>query len=297
MRDFLAIVEKSRQSLNAGVIGMNFRNRHMVDYLNSRPEMAVARDKIATKERLTQYGIATPATLITIRRGRDIGKAIDGLESLKKPFVVKPSRSARGRGILLCSSIDTEGITKLSGEHLPREELIFHLHQILHGEFSFGRPSDTILIEEMVTPDRNWILKGLPGPPDLRIVVCMGKILLAMARLPTSSSDGRANLHCGAVGVGIDPSDGKTRGGVLLDRPVENHPDFDVSLDGHSVEDFDKCMDLALRCCEAFQLGFMGVDIMRDVESGPMVIEVNARPGLGLQIANRTGILRGEQLT
>lgn len=277
-------------TLTAGVVGMNFRNRHLVDALNTRPEIAVARDKIATKDRLEAAGVASPETLSVIRRGREIPAALKQLAKHKGGFVVKPARSARGRGILLCSAMDESGLTKLSGTRIPREELVFHLYQILHGEFSFGRPDDAVLIEELLVPDTDWILNDLPGPPDLRIIVCMGRILMAMARLPTSLSDGRANLHCGAVGIGIDLESGETRGGVLNDRPVDVHPDTGVPLDGRKVQDFEQCMELALRCREAFSLGYMGVDIMRDVRKGPVVLEVNARPGLGLQIANRKGL-------
>ena len=285
-----SIIHCVRHTLDHGVVGMNFRNRHLVDSLNTRPEMAVARDKIATKERLNRFNVDTPGTITTIRRGRDIPHALQNLEDRGEAFVVKPARSARGRGILLCRGITRHGVTKLSGELMTREDLVFHLHQILHGEFSFGRPDDTILIEQLIQPDQDWILSGLPGPPDLRIIVCQHTILMAMARLPTSKSDGRANLHCGAVGVGIDIETGLTRGGVMLDRPVDRHPDLDSHLDGLPIEDFELCLKLALRCAEAFQLGYMGVDLMRDVTQGPVVLEVNSRPGLGLQIANRRGI-------
>jgi len=286
------IARLARETLSFGIVGMNFRNRHLVDLLNARPEMAVARDKIATKARLGKFGIATPETITTIRRGADIAPALQRLISRGGGFVVKPARSARGRGILLCRSIDPGGVSKLGGDRLSREEFVFHLHQILHGEFSFGRPDDTILVEQLIEPDRDWILPGLPGPPDLRIILCDGRIVMAMARLPTKRSDGRANLHCGAVGVGIDLDTGRTLGGVLHDRPADRHPDLLLHLEGHVVADFDACVTLAVRCREAFRLGYMGIDIMRDVQSGPHVLEVNARPGLGLQIANRRGIFR-----
>ena len=277
-------------TLANGVVGMNFRNRHLVDGFNPRPEIAAARDKITTKERLQAVGVQTPETIAVIRRGRDIPTALQLLLERGSGFVVKPARSARGRGILLCRSIDQDSFIKLGGQRLPREDLIFHFYQILHGEFSFGRPDDTVLIEQLLQPDTNWILPDLPGPPDLRIILCMDKVLMAMARLPTNRSDGRANLHCGAVGVGIDLETGRTRGGVLNDRPAEFHPDTGLHLTGHEVADFDQCMQLAIKCREAFKLGYMGIDLMRDIHQGPVVLEVNARPGLGLQIANRKGL-------
>jgi hypothetical protein len=38
-------------------------------------------------------------------------------------------------------------------------------------------------------------------------------------------------------------------------------------------------------------LGYMGTDMVLDKEEGPMVLELNARPGLAIQIANGAGLL------
>jgi hypothetical protein len=37
-------------------------------------------------------------------------------------------------------------------------------------------------------------------------------------------------------------------------------------------------------------LGFLGVDVVLDKEKGPAVLEVNARPGLSIQVCNRAGL-------
>ncbi|HBZ98517.1 MAG TPA: alpha-L-glutamate ligase-like protein, partial [Pseudomonas sp.] len=39
--------------------------------------------------------------------------------------------------------------------------------------------------------------------PDIRIIVLMGYPIMAMLRLPTRQSGGKANLHQGAIGVGV----------------------------------------------------------------------------------------------
>jgi hypothetical protein len=115
--------------------------------------------------------------------------------------------------------------------------------------------------------------------------------MMGMVRLPTNASDGRANLHCGAAGTGIDLEKGITTGGILNNRPCDFHPDNGLPLAGHPIEDFDQCIDLAKRCASAFKLGYIGIDLMRDKRYGPVVLEVNARPGLALQTANRKGFL------
>lgn len=279
------------RSMRADVVGMNFRNRELVEALNPRSEISVARNKIATKSRLEKHQVAVAPTIAVIEQARDIPKVYDELCRSGRAFVVKPARSAQGRGILLCRRATDDGIQTLSGKVLAGHELLFHFHQILHGEFSFGRPDDAILIEQLLETDTNWILPDLCGAPDLRIVICQDQFLLAMARLPTAASDGRANLHCGAVGIGIDLKTGLTRGGVHRDRPIDCHPDTGAILANRPIQDFDICLELAKRCNRAFKLGFIGIDLMRDINLGPVVLEVNARPGLGLQIANRVGLL------
>jgi glutathione synthase/RimK-type ligase-like ATP-grasp enzyme len=38
-------------------------------------------------------------------------------------------------------------------------------------------------------------------------------------------------------------------------------------------------------------LGYLGVDLMIDEDKGPLMLEVNARPGLAIQLANGIGLL------
>jgi hypothetical protein len=37
-------------------------------------------------------------------------------------------------------------------------------------------------------------------------------------------------------------------------------------------------------------LGYQGIDLVLDRERGPLLLELNARPGLNIQIANREGL-------
>ena len=37
-------------------------------------------------------------------------------------------------------------------------------------------------------------------------------------------------------------------------------------------------------------LGYLGVDLLLDREKGPLLLELNARPGLAIQMANKSGL-------
>jgi D-alanine-D-alanine ligase-like ATP-grasp enzyme len=39
------------------------------------------------------------------------------------------------------------------------------------------------------------------------------------------------------------------------------------------------------------KLGYLGVDIVLDRDKGPLLLELNARPGLSIQIANGAGLV------
>ncbi len=129
------------------------------------------------------------------------------------------------------------------------------------------------------------------GVPDLRTIVYRGYPVMAMVRLPTLASDGKANLHQGAVGVGIDIATGVTRGGVLGNEPIAEHPDTDHPLAGIQIPGWRELLELAARCYEITGLGYLGVDVVLDRDLGPLILELNARPGLNIQIANRRGLL------
>jgi alpha-L-glutamate ligase-like protein len=104
-------------------------------------------------------------------------------------------------------------------------------------------------------------------------------------------SGGKANLHQGAVGVGIDPATGATLTGVWGNEIITEHPDTGNSLTGLKIPGWDTLLELAGRCYELTGLGYQGVDIVLDKDKGPLILELNTRPGLNIQIANRAGLL------
>ena len=73
----------------------------------------------------------------------------------------------------------------------------------------------------------------------------------------------------------------------MLEHP---HPDTGSSIEGIQIPQWDSLLANASRCFDLTHLGYLGVDMVLDETHGPMILEINARPGLAVQIANRIGL-------
>jgi alpha-L-glutamate ligase-like protein len=134
------------------------------------------------------------------------------------------------------------------------------------------------------------------GIPDIRIITLLGYPAMAMLRLPTRSSGGKANLHQGAIGTGVDIATGRTLGGVIKNDTIDYHPDTLNAISNIQIPFWDEILRIAAGSYELTGLGYLGVDIVLDKDHGPMMLELNARPGLNIQIANREGGLKRYRL-
>jgi hypothetical protein len=94
----------------------------------------------------------------------------------------------------------------------------------------------------------------------------------------------------GGMAVGIDLVRGVTTHGVLAGRATARHPDLDRPVAGLAIPEWDRMLAIAAHCHDAIPLGYLGVDLVVDAERGPLVLELNARPGLTIQLANRRGL-------
>jgi glutathione synthase/RimK-type ligase-like ATP-grasp enzyme len=71
---------------------------------------------------------------------------------------------------------------------------------------------------------------------------------------------------------------------------VTHLPNTNKPLAGFQIPHWENILDMATQSSHIFGLGYLGVDIVIDRYQGPMVIEVNARPGLNIQLANAKGL-------
>jgi alpha-L-glutamate ligase-like protein len=205
-------------------------------------------------------------------------------------FVIKPAHGSGGDGILVIAERKSDYFVDSDGRLVGRADLEHHLTNVIGGLYSLGGQPDTAMIESLVHFDPAFSRLTYHGVPDIRVIVYKGFPVMAMSRLPTRRSHGKANLHQGAIGVGIDLYSGTTFGGVSGNDAVSVHPDTDANIEGFEVPGWSRIMSMASRCFEAVGLGYLGVDIVLDRDHGPLILELNARPGLNIQIANRTGL-------
>jgi alpha-L-glutamate ligase-like protein len=281
--------ESSRYLHELGILGMNRRNAEFIMRFNPRSAFPRVDDKILTKRLAVDHQIPTPPLYHIIEYHGDISgfeRAVAG----HPQFVVKPARGSGGGGIVLVTGRSPEGFVKPSGEVVSKEDLVYHISGILSGIYSLEGLEDRALIEALVIPDPIFAAISYQGVPDIRIIVYRGVPLMAMVRLPTRSSDGKANLHQGAIGVGIDMKSGKTMNGVHHSLVIDRHPDTNQPVNGIQVPYWEKMLRIAARSSEMTGLGYVGVDLVVDRELGPLLLELNARPGLAIQIANRDGL-------
>jgi alpha-L-glutamate ligase-like protein len=272
-----------------GLLGMNRRNSRYMLVQNERKYYPLVDDKLKTKEILEQNQIPTPELYFTISGNYEL-KAIREIKFLRE-FVVKPARGAEGRGILVIADKEGKDWRKASGEIISGEDLEYHVSNILAGLYSLGGTDDKAFIEYRIRSHNVFKQVAYRGVPDIRVILYRGIPTMAMLRLPTKESDGRANLHQGAVGAGIDMLRGVSLGGVHHNKVIENHPDTASPIAGLKIPFWDDILEISSRLYDVFKLGYMGADFVIDHILGPLILELNARPGLTIQIANRQGLL------
>jgi alpha-L-glutamate ligase-like protein len=281
---------KTWKALRAqGIMGINRRNADYVLKYNDRRLYPVVDDKIITKERAIAAGIQVPELYGVISTEKEI-EQLDRIIGDRADFVIKPAQGAGGDGILVISDRFENRFRTVSGKIVSRAEIEYQISSILTGLYSLGGHRDRALIEYRVTPDPIFKSISYEGVPDIRIIVLMGYPVMAMVRLPTRQSSGKANLHQGAIGVGVDLATGITLQGTWLNDIIQKHPDTTNDVQDVQLPYWDGFMKLAAGCHELCGLGYIGVDMVLDQDKGPLILELNARPGLNIQIANNCGL-------
>lgn len=271
----------------AGVLGINRRNAVYTLARNDRRLYPRVDDKLATKTLCEEAGIPVPRLLAvarTHREARDLPERLAGESS----FVLKPARGAMGNGILVIEQRD--GALFRSGRPLSHDDFIYHAAGIISGLYSLAGHLDEAIVEERLEIDPVFGELVAQGVPDVRVIVYRGVPVMAMTRLPTLRSSGRANLHQGAVGAGADLRTGRLTHAVFRNRPVRKSPDTGAPITGFTLPHFDLVIRSAVASAEKTGLAYLGADVVIDARYGPVILELNARPGLAIQLANRMGL-------
>jgi alpha-L-glutamate ligase-like protein len=274
------------------LLGMNARNLSYLIPYNRKRAIAIADSKLETKKVLERNEIPVPHFLGVIQ---NVGEVLDfDWLALPERFAVKPNSGYGGEGIVVLNKkIQTEdGETRWmssAGEEWTVKALQAHTLNILDGSYSLSNSPDVAFFEEKILNATEFRELSPKGIPDIRVIVFNGIPVMAMLRVPTELSKGRANLMKGAIGIGVDLSSGITTSAVVKKprrKIIDEHPDTGVDLQNVQIPFWNDILNIAIRCQEVTGLGYIGVDVAIDKYRGPVVLEINARPGLEIQVAN-----------
>ena len=282
------------------ILGLNARNILFLSRYNKPSGKRIADHKLLTKTVLRKAKLATPKLYRVFRKIEEIDK-FNFIKKLPESFVIKPDNSLGGEGILV---IKKQG--KYAGEWMTTtgeikrvSDFKLLIHEIIEGRFSMKNQPDIAFCEERIRihPAFEKICWG--GTPDIGILVFNKIPVMAYLRLPTKETGGRANMFQGAIACGIDIATGITTHAVKWTKSIKFFPGTRRKLMGIKIPEWYEVLRLAVNCQMVIpKLGFIRADIVlqpsikKPGKTFPKVLELNAQPGLKIQLANRAGLKR-----
>lgn len=281
-----------------GILGINNRVGRYILRHNKRSNYPLVDDKVLTAQRAEAWGIAMPENYMVVENYgtlKNFHLKIQNYDS----FVIKPANGSQGNGIIVIKEIIKEeknGVLRIlcrrsNDKLMDIDEVKHHVSGILSGLYSLSGQSDKAIIQAKIDKHHIFDDYSYGGIPDIRVIVFEGYPVMSMVRLPTKSSDGRANLHQGAIGAGLNLKDGSTNNAVIKNQVIDLHPDTGHKLMGLKLPFWREILELSAQCYDMVELGYLGADIVLTPDKGPILLELNARPGLGIQIANLAGLV------
>jgi len=273
----------------SSILGLNARTQLFAYKYNTKRGKNIANSKIQTARVLKREKVASPKIY---KKFTDPREVMDfDWESLPSKFALKPSRGMGGEGIIVVKrKLKDGGWLTTQKERIKADDLKLHTLDILEGAHSMGNVPDVAFIQEYVGRAKVFRRWAYRGTPDIRIIVFNKIPVMAMLRLPTKESGGRANLHQGALGVGIDMATGITTNAIWHGEEIVFKPGTERKLRGIKIPSWEAVLETAVKAQEVSHLGYLGVDIVIHPDKGPMVLELNAQPGLQIQLANGEGL-------
>lgn len=288
LREFFSRMSAARERA-ATVLSMNRRNLHYIYTRNERRHFPLADDKLLAKEVLVAAGVRMPESYRVYSYFYELRNLEQELDAYHD-FVIKPAQGSGGNGIIVIVGRSGRDWLGISGKIYTLYDLKKHISDIIFGVYSFDL-GDRAIIESRITQHPEMQELSPLGLADVRIIMCDDQPVMSMSRVPTRQSDGKANLHQGALGVAIDIASGITTHARFLGQPIDRHPDSGIALLGRKLPYWPEIIGLAGLAARAVPLKYLGVDISISPD-GPQLLEINVRPGLEIQNVNERGMLQ-----
>lgn len=272
------------------VLSMNRRNLRYIYPNNQRMDYPLADNKLNTKVILEQAGVPHPKTYFAYRYFFELRQLQQDLQSIDTDygFVIKPASGRGGGGIKVIAGRKDDLWHDLKQRNVSLVDIRNHLSDIVFGIYSFDL-HDHAIVEQRVQQHAQMELLSPLGLADVRIIMAQHKAVMGMLRIPTEDSDGKANLHQGALGVGIDMDTGKTCHAIHQGKPITLHPDTKQRLLGLGIPHWSQLLDICHTIAELVPLKYLGIDVAIS-NTGPTILEINVRPGIEIQNANHKGM-------
>jgi alpha-L-glutamate ligase-like protein len=272
------------------VLGINERNLSYIKPYNPPRAKKVADDKLRTKKVLAKNDVPTPKLIGVIKDYRELSTF--DWDQLPKSFVIKPVRGLEGGGIEIFFNRDNEGNwIKGDGSRHSLSDIQGLAAEIIDGKFSLHGQPDQVFFEERIRMHKTFKYYAYKGVPDVRVISFNSIPVIGMLRLPTKESEGKGNLAMGAVGAGIDIATGVTTNAIIgKSKMIEKIPGTKLNVSGLRIPYWEKILYYSIAAQRAAGLRFAAIDFLIDRDQGPMIVELNARPGLSIQLANRDGL-------
>lgn len=273
----------------SSILGLNARTQLFAYHYNSKRGKNIADSKIQTARMLKMADVAHPKIFKKFTDPKDVLEF--DWSTLPDQFALKPSRGMGGEGIVVVKRrlVGPAWLTA-NKDRVTVEDLKLHTLDILEGAYSMGNVPDVAFIQEYVGRAKAFRKWAFRGTPDLGVIVFNKVPVMAFLRLPTRESGGRANLHQGAIACGIDMATGITTHAIWHGEPIVFKPGTERPLRGIKIPSWNAILETAVKAEIASGLGYCRVDIVLHPDRGPMVLELNAQPGLQIQLANMEGL-------
>ncbi|HMB26101.1 MAG TPA: sugar-transfer associated ATP-grasp domain-containing protein [Patescibacteria group bacterium] len=267
------------------ILGINSRNLKFIRPGSSKYKVDLVDDKLRTKKLLQKHNLPVSELIAVIKNRKEFYNF--DWKRLPKSFVLKPNRGLGGGGIMVTFGRKKNGKWVLPlNKEADLSDIMMRVSNILDGDFSKINVPDIAFFEKRLKIHPAFKLYAYKGVPDIRVIIYNGVPIMAMLRLPTKSSRGKSNLHHGGICVGIDIATGMTTYAIQRDKVIETLPNIKLPLRNLKIPDWNEVLQLSIKSAKAVGLNYTGVDIAIDREKGPVVLELNAHPGLSIQIAN-----------
>ncbi len=276
-------------SIDGTIVGVNRRNRALIYPNNKREDYELADDKVLTKMFMENESLPVPESYAVIEHVGNIEKKWAEMNRYDS-LAIKPARGKGGGGIIVLFKDKDNNWASPSGKKMSNYDIKRHIANILFGVHSFGQ-SDKAIIEYCIQTPVFFTDIFPEGVPDIRLIALKGEILLAMLRIPTKESDGKGNLHQGALGVDVDLKTGILGQAYNYKSYLDYHPDTKAPILGQQMPHWEKIIEISQKIVKLSPLKYLGIDIVIDKKLGPLVMEINVRPGIEIQNVTKQGLM------